>query len=470
MKIGKDSSPATKRCFFTCLLSLYLLFGSLTSGFAASEANMQKAILSGNAAKVQDYLKEGFYVESILPNKSTPLITATAEGKKEIVQILLAAGANPNLKIGGGRFALISAAQYGYTDIADMLIKAGANVNLGRDDDVTPLMVAAGNGKVSVTDLLLKSGANVNAGDDVRKTALIFAAFMGYPEVVELLVNSGADVNATDKSGWTALMFAIGSTNRNSNATPSNTVRSATILLDRGTDISTSVVGFTSNKTQIQTHVKPVFYASGDPVSANVDVLRLLLDRGATVMDAYNDPETHETLLQYIIKIRNQYKDVNQYNKIVELIKQAEAREKATASPKPNSPNGSNEASKLLGRSVMQGDMNGFNRALEMGADINYVDKGSSPCLNIAIMLDRKEMADILISRGVNVNLVDQQNGATALLFATMKGDASMVQRLIGLGANVNVATNKGVTPLSVAQKNNRQDIVIMLQTAGATK
>ena len=47
----------------------------------------------------------------------------------EIVKILLAAGANPNLQDMYGRTALTSASEVGYLEIVKILLAAGANVN-----------------------------------------------------------------------------------------------------------------------------------------------------------------------------------------------------------------------------------------------------------------------------------------------------------------------------------------------------
>jgi hypothetical protein len=85
-------------------------------------------------------------------------------------------------------------------EIVDMLLKAGANPNLasqtkpkeGNKDNWTPLMAAAGKGNEPVVQMLLRAKANVNARDIYGDTALIEAEKKGHARVVQILLEAEA--------------------------------------------------------------------------------------------------------------------------------------------------------------------------------------------------------------------------------------------------------------------------------------
>ena len=89
----------------------------------------------------------------------TPLIVAAQGGCKEIVEILLQAGANIEHRNDQGETALISAAQEGHKEIVQILLDAGANVNQENADGETALELAIKlRHKKDLVDLLLKYG------------------------------------------------------------------------------------------------------------------------------------------------------------------------------------------------------------------------------------------------------------------------------------------------------------------------
>src|SRR5207302_10672804 len=73
----------------------------------------------------------------------TPMINAVRTGWKEIVQLLLAHKANPDLKNGVGQTALHLVAQQSahldMTEIAALLLDAGADPNITDNEGRTPL-------------------------------------------------------------------------------------------------------------------------------------------------------------------------------------------------------------------------------------------------------------------------------------------------------------------------------------------
>ena len=84
-----------------------------------------------------------------------PLLAAYVE----IVEILLAAGANPNSADNNGWTALMHAAKIGSANTTRILIKAGADVNAANADGWTALDIALDVGDRGVARILRKAGA-----------------------------------------------------------------------------------------------------------------------------------------------------------------------------------------------------------------------------------------------------------------------------------------------------------------------
>ena len=70
--------------------------------------------------------ERSFTLPNIQSNSGTPLRTACLRGKKEIVELLIANGADINVKDNAGKTALDIARQRGHTEIVELLQKHGA--------------------------------------------------------------------------------------------------------------------------------------------------------------------------------------------------------------------------------------------------------------------------------------------------------------------------------------------------------
>ena len=209
------------------------------------------------------------------PANQTPLHWAIREGHKDMIDWLLARGANPNAD--GGDYHPLGgplhwAVWYGDVDIAVLLVSHGADIHhKTKNFPRTPLHVAvlggnramvealitktgdtiaakwaplhatvASGDRQAVEDLLAK-GADVNAkgeGGYARGegglSALHVAAGKGHKDIAELLITRGADVDEKAKfdtlhhGGWTPLYFAI--CNHHSDV--------AELLLAKGADVN----------------------------------------------------------------------------------------------------------------------------------------------------------------------------------------------------------------------------------------
>ena len=140
----------------------------------------------------------------------SPVADAAMRGDAEEVYELLRAGADVNAAQGDGMTALHWAAENGRIELAEVLVFAGANPEAAtRLGGFTPLMVASRAGHAGIVRLLADAGANLEATTETGETALHYAAWSGNPEIAVALAEKGAEVNAQESAnGQTPLMFA----------------------------------------------------------------------------------------------------------------------------------------------------------------------------------------------------------------------------------------------------------------------
>ena len=180
-------------------------------------------------AKTRLLLDSGANVNAASKAGRTALLIAAMGGRSsEIVELLIARGADVKAK-DGANFTTLNAATIGNdTETIRILIAAGVDVNTPGGPGFTPLINAASVGNVAAAKMLIAKGANVNAVSapslsNVKNgpialgnfTPLIAAATVGSAELVKALLSAGASVNAKDVRGMTPLMLAIATDRQN---------------------------------------------------------------------------------------------------------------------------------------------------------------------------------------------------------------------------------------------------------------
>ena len=119
-------------------------------------------------------------------------VDAVRENRIDDVKELLSNGADVNAKdMYGGNTGLHWAARQGLAAMARLLIANGANPNVRNDENETPLFWAAGEGQKELVVLLLAHGANVNAVARGGWTPLRWAEAQKQDEVARILAAAG---------------------------------------------------------------------------------------------------------------------------------------------------------------------------------------------------------------------------------------------------------------------------------------
>lgn len=120
----------------------------------------------------------------------------------EIVEALLAAGADPNsTKKPYGQTAICEAAELGLTDAVKALFKAGARFTCGLGLS-SPLSTAAFRNRPEIVKYFLSKGISANYREE---SGFVPLHEVREPEVTSLLIEAGADVNARTDRGLTPL-------------------------------------------------------------------------------------------------------------------------------------------------------------------------------------------------------------------------------------------------------------------------
>jgi ankyrin repeat protein len=135
---------------------------------------------------------------------------AVLKGWPDMVEMLLANGADFKTRFSSGSTSLHDAALKGYDGIVTVLLAKGADVNIRNASGATPLHDAALNGKASAVAILIEHGADINAREtESGTTALYAAASLGRDDVAALLLEKGADPNICSKNGASPLHAAL---------------------------------------------------------------------------------------------------------------------------------------------------------------------------------------------------------------------------------------------------------------------
>jgi ankyrin repeat protein len=135
-----------------------------------------------------------------------------------------------------------------------------------------------------------------------------------------------------------------------------------------------------------------------------------------------------------------------------------------TTDPDPNT-----SGSTALMYAVAKDRKDVLDMLLDAGADINESDVVVGPALTWAAAYDREEIAADLLERGADANVVNNVGG-TPLIVAASKGNPRLVRMLLDHGADPLWKMKDGKNALQVAQETRRADALKVLQEAVAAK
>lgn len=346
-----------------------------------------------------------------------PVADAAMKGDAEQVRELLRGGADVNAAQGDGMTALHWAADRGDVELAEMLLYAGANVRaVTRLGEYTPLHLAARNGRAAVVTTLLDAGADPAARTSTGgATALHFAAEAGSADAIAALAAAGADVNVREASwGQTPLMWAS-----SYGRTPA--VRA---LLDAGADVNV-----VTNVVDIPTQV------AEDRAAGQVRDEVIASFRGEQPPGTSWQPTPAQ--VQAAVRAANAAR-----GRVLETLPTGpNSRERGEPQPEPDVDLGD-----LPGQAASSPD----DRYDASYAALVFAQGGLS-ALHHAVREGEQEIAMMLLDAGADIDLQTVGDLTTPLLMATINGHFDLAIDLVERGADPNIASHAGTTPLYAA-------------------
>ena len=187
---------------------------------AGGQTALMKAAAAGHKEIVELLIANGADVKtrSLSETGSHVLSWSVQNGGLDVVKVLVEAGSPINVRAKNGVSPLGRAASIGDADIVRYLVEQGADIemegvelpseNVRRPTLISPLMVAAKENHPECLQILIDAGAELNKTGWVGDTAIAHAARSGHVATVRILLIAGADVNSRSYSGCTPLIYS----------------------------------------------------------------------------------------------------------------------------------------------------------------------------------------------------------------------------------------------------------------------
>ncbi len=432
---------------------------------------LPSAVINGHKQVVELLIAKGADVKAGDDANKKPLHYAAEKGHKEIAELLIAHGADVNAKDNEGRTPLHCVAEEGYTEIAELLIAHGADINAKDAQGWTPLDLAMERGHQGIIRLLSKSGdvsisinmaayagdlqrvekfidegADVDAKDEEGQTALHHAAKGADIEMVELLIAKGADVNAKDNDSRTPLCVAVWGGHKDV----------VELLIDNCADIN----------ARGEHYYTPIYYAAW---SGSTEMVEFLVEKGA---DVNAKDEWGWTPLHYLAKdnLRDMAElfitkgaDVNAEDKWGETPLQYASRRGHTEIADLLREQGAKEEEVKKEDGVSKEE----ESLVTPPVDINKKAYTYQMPLHKAAAEANLERVKSLISSVADIN-AESNEGWTALHRAAVFGHVDVVRLLLAHGAKVNTVNRWGWAPLHSAALYGHKTVVALLLANGA--
>ena len=362
-----------------------------------------------------------------------PLWLACQNGNTEMVELLLARGADPNATLRGEETVLMTAARTGKVGPVKALLARGALVDAKEKRGQTALMWAAADGNAAVVELLLKAGADFRTPlPDSGFTPLLFAVREGRSEVVRVLLKAGADVNEAMQPAKTTPKGPVKGTSALILAVENGHFELAMNLIEAGADPNDQRSGYTPlhMMTLVRKPPRGEDYGAPPPLGSGnlsgVQFIRKLVERGADVnarlKTGKGAPGSYNKTGATPFLMAAATADSAYMRLLVEL----------GAKPLMTNIDGCTPLMVACGIGV--------------GSDAANETAGTEP--------EVLEAAQLLLKLGVDINAVDA-NGETAMHGAAYKNLPKVIQLLADNGAQVEIWNKKnkyGWTPLMISE------------------
>ena len=131
---------------------------------------------------------------------------------------------------------------------------------------------------------------------------------------------------------------------------------------------------------------------------------------------------------------------------------------------------GCGESPKDIWEAAEKGNTKAVKQHLAAGTDVDAKDKYGRTPLHMTPINGHKEIVELLISKGADVNVRDDLGGRTPLHQAASSGHKvaqQIAELLITKGADVNAKMEDGRTPLNFTESKEHKEIADLLRKHG---
>jgi len=159
----------------------------LKMGVPITVNSLAQCVTENRVKEVSLFLAAGFSVNS-RNNVGVPMLNIAARnGSRDVIGYLITEGADVNLLAEDrGTTALIDGVMAQYYDIVDDLINAGTDLNVKDKNGQTALVVAAGASREKMVEILFKAGADPDIPDSLGASARKYASLFRNEAILAL--------------------------------------------------------------------------------------------------------------------------------------------------------------------------------------------------------------------------------------------------------------------------------------------
>lgn len=389
---------------------------------------LAEAARRGDREAVKTLLKQRIDVNGLGSDGTPALHWLVRVDDQELVTLLLNAGADINAVNRYGQAPLHIALQEHHTALVQRLLEAGAKVEQPDASGETPLLLATRLGAADMVEVLLAHGAQVDARDlRYGQTALMLAVRDGNTALVQRLLQAGADINAQSLAG-----------EERKRVLPSE----VPVGTSQGVGINRSGLPDRGMRYPITGSKTPLLFATRE---GNLALTQLLVEAGADIekADANGITPLINAILNYsVVSVKRAPK--SDHFKIAQYLID----------------HGANvNAQDWYGQTPLWVAVDIRNMEMRVGDTTNYVDRDAAYAL-IETLLNKgadpnprmKEFPpEKRFIAGTGFNGWVDMTGQTPFLRASIAGDLKVMRLLLDHGADPNLTTFDGTTPLMAA-------------------
>jgi ankyrin repeat protein len=389
---------------------------------------LAEAARQGDRQAVQDLLQQGLDVNAWGTDGTPALHWAVRVDDYDLVDRLLAAGAEVNGANRYGQAPIHVAVEYRHVDLLRRLIDYGADTETTDASGEQPLLIATRLGAADVVEELLALGANVNARDSVyEQSALMLAVREEHSDLVPRLLAAGADANAQSLAGE-EMRFIL----------------PAEVPVGTSKGVGINRMGWPDRgaRQPIAGAKTPLLYATRQ---GNLALTRMLVEAGADleIADANGITPLINAIINYSIVNVNRTGQ-SDHLKIAEFLVEAGANV---------------NAQDWYGETPLWAAVDVRNLEFSVTETTNRVDRDAAYALIESLLAagadpnSRTEEfpPERRFIAGTGSNGWVDMTGQTPFLRAALAGDLKVMRLLLEHGADPNISTYEGTTPLMVA-------------------